>query len=74
MPTKLVVNCSTGITAEVELTEEEVAQIEADAKAFADQQAEFLAEQEQIAEAKASAIAKLSNLGLNEDEINALLS
>ena len=32
MPTKLVVDCSTGITTEVELTAEEIAQAEADAK------------------------------------------
>ena len=35
MPTKLVVDCSTGITSEVELTAEEIAQREADAAAFA---------------------------------------
>jgi len=74
MPTKLVVDCSTGIATEVELTEEEVAQLEADAKASADYQAELLAEQKQIAEAKASAVSKLSALGLTEDEINALIS
>ncbi len=30
MPTKLVVDCSTGVTTEVELTAEEIAQQEAD--------------------------------------------
>jgi len=59
MPTKLVVNCSTGETTEVELTAEEIAQREADAIAFA---AQKQAEEEAAAakEAlKASAKAKL---------------
>jgi hypothetical protein len=33
MPTKLIVDCSTGVTTEVELTAEEIAQREADAAA-----------------------------------------
>ncbi len=40
MPTKLIVDCSTGVTTEVELTDEEVAQREASAAAFAAEQAE----------------------------------
>jgi len=59
MPTKLVVNCSTGETTEVELPAEEIAQREADAIAFA---AQKQAEEEAAAakEAlKASAKAKL---------------
>ena len=36
MATKLIVDCTTGITTEVELTAEEVAQREADAAAWAD--------------------------------------
>jgi len=39
MATKLVVDCSTGITSEVELTAEEVAQREADALAWAEAEA-----------------------------------
>jgi hypothetical protein len=35
MAHKLVVDCSTGVTTEVELTAEEIAQREADATAFA---------------------------------------
>ena len=35
MPTKIVVDCSTGISEEVELTAEEIAQMEADAAVFA---------------------------------------
>ena len=34
-PTKVIVDCSTGVSTEVELTDEEVAQREADAAAFA---------------------------------------
>lgn len=73
MATKLVVDCSTGITTEVELTAEEVAQMEADATAWAEEKARLAEEQAQIDEAKASALAKLSALGLTEDEIQALL-
>jgi hypothetical protein len=36
MTHKLVVDCSTGVTTEVELTAEEIAQREADAVAFAE--------------------------------------
>ena len=34
-PTKLVVDCSTGITEEIELTDAEVAQMQADAETYA---------------------------------------
>jgi len=74
MATKLVVDCSTGITTEVELTDEEVAQREADAAAWAEQEAEREAQAAAKAEAKASAEAKLAALGLTADEISALLS
>jgi hypothetical protein len=67
---KLIVDCSTGITTEVELTDEEIAQREADALVFAAQEAE----REAKAEAKASAEGKLAALGLTSDEIAALLS
>jgi hypothetical protein len=72
MPTKLIVDCSTGITTEVELTAEEIAQREADAvKAEADRAARE-AEEAAKAAAKASAEAKLAALGLSADEIAAL--
>ena len=38
-PTKLVVDCSTGITETIELTDAEVAQMQADAEAYAEQKA-----------------------------------
>jgi len=72
MPTKLVVDCSTGITTEVELTAEEIAQREADAAAYAEQKAAEDAAAAAKAEAKASAEAKLAALGLTVDEIAAL--
>ena len=74
MATKLVVDCSTGIATEVELTEEEVAQREADAATYAAELAEREAEATAKAEAKASAVAKLAALGLTEGEVAALLA
>ena len=71
-PTKLIVDCSTGITTEVELTDEEVAQREADAAAYAAQKAEQDAAATAKATAKASAEAKLAKLGLTAEEIAAL--
>ena len=72
MPTKIVVDCSTGISEEVELTAEEIAQMEADAAVFAAEQAAREAEAAAKAEAKANAEAKLAALGLTADEIAAL--
>ena len=71
-PTKLIVDCSTGITTEVELTDEEVAQREVDAAAFAAEQAAKEAADAAKAAAKASAETKLAALGLSADEIAAL--
>jgi hypothetical protein len=71
-PTKVIVDCSTGISTEVELTDEEVAQREADAAAFAIEQAEREAAEAAKAAAKASAEAKLSALGLTAEEVAAL--
>lgn len=71
MPTKIVVDCSTGISTEVELTAEEVAQMEADAaKAEADRKA---AEEEAALKAaqKAELLAKL---GISEEEAKLLLA
>lgn len=74
MATKLVVDCSTGITTEVELTAEEVAQREADAVAWAEAQAQREAEIAAKAAAKASAESKLAALGLTSEEVAALIS
>tara|TARA_Y100000401_G_scaffold2737_1_gene1955 strand:- start:81 stop:305 length:225 start_codon:yes stop_codon:yes gene_type:complete len=72
MPTKTVVDCSTGITTEVELTAEEVADIEAMRQAAEEQQAAADAAAAQKAADRASGNAKLVELGLTDDEIAAL--
>ena len=72
-PMKLVINCETGVTEELPLTADEIAQREADAKAFADEQAKREAEAAAAEAAKASAQAKLAALGLTADELKALL-
>ena len=72
MTTKLIVDCSTGVTTEVELTAEEIAQREADAAAYAVRKAEEDAAIAAKAAAKESANAKLAALGLSADEIAAL--
>lgn len=71
-PTRLEINCETGIQTEIELTDEEIAQMAIDA---ANAEADRLAREAEAtakAEAKASALAKLAALGLSEDEIAAL--
>jgi hypothetical protein len=74
MTTKLVVDCSTGVTTEVELTAEEIAQREVDAATYAVAEAEREAESTAKAASKASAVAKLAALGLTEGEVAALLA
>jgi uncharacterized protein (DUF305 family) len=71
-PTRIEVDCSTGIETIIELTDAEIAQMEADAAAWAARKAEedALAAAEEAA--KASAQAKLAALGLTADEIAAL--
>ena len=71
-PTKVIVDCSTGISTEVELTDEEVAQREVDAAAYAARKAEEDAAATAKAAAKASGEAKLAALGLTAEEISAL--
>jgi len=70
MPTKLVVDCSTGAVEEIELTAEEIAQREADAaaaeQAKADEEAAAAAKQ-----AEKEAIA--AKLGLTAEELVKLL-
>lgn len=71
MDKKIVVDCSTGITTEVELTAEEIAQREADALAFEAEQAQKELDEAAKAEAKAGLLARL---GLSEDEFKTLIS
>ena len=68
--TKIVVNCSTGEVSEIELTAEEVAQREADAKAFADAKA---AEDADKAAKAADKAALLERLGITAEEATLLL-
>ena len=71
-PTRLEINCTTGEQTVIELTDEEIAQLETDrANAEADRLARE-AEAEAKATARASALAKLAVLGLTPDEIAAL--
>jgi hypothetical protein len=71
MPTKLIINCETGEQTEVELTAEENAQREKDAKAY---EVEKKAKDDALAvQAKVKADV-LKRLGLTEDETKALLS
>jgi hypothetical protein len=69
--TKIVVDCSTGVVAEVPLTGEEIAQREADAQAAATAKAEEDVAAAEAAEAKAALLAKL---GITEDEAKLLLA
>lgn len=72
-PTKIVANCETGIVETIELTDEEIAQIEADRAALAAQEAQREAERLVKQSQKESAIVKLTALGLTEEEVAALL-
>lgn len=72
-PTKLIVNCSTGEKTRIPLTAEEIAEREQMAQ---EAEAQRLAEEEAQAQReadKASAISKLTALGLTEDEALALV-
>ena len=70
-PTRVEVNCTTGVTSIIDLTDAEIADMEAAALAAADQRAA------QEAEAAAKATAKaalLERMGLTADEAALLLS
>ena len=71
-PTKVVVDCSTGITEVIPLTEAEIADLETARIAAEDQRKAAEAEAAAVAAAKESANAKLAALGLSADEIAAL--
>ena len=70
MTTKLIVDCSTGITTEVELTAEEIAEREAMAAEYAAKKAQEELDKATKAEAKAEL---LERLGITEDEAKLLL-
>jgi hypothetical protein len=71
-PTKLVVNCETGVQEEIELTDAEIAQIEIDRELFLAQKAERDAAEQARLAAKGAAEQKLLSLGLTAEEIAAL--
>ena len=71
---KVIVDCNTGESTTVPLTEAELAQREIDRVAYEAQEAERLAAETAKAEAEASAVAKLQALGLTAEEIAALKS
>jgi hypothetical protein len=72
-PTKLVVDCSTGITETIELTDAEVAQMQTDAEAYAEAKALEDAAKAEAEAKKESGKAKLKALGLSNAEIEALV-
>lgn len=72
--TKLVVNCATGVTEEIELTDEEMLEVQKNTIEAEKRRAELKAKEEEAAEAKASALVKLQELGLTEKEAIALIS
>jgi len=69
--TKIIVDCSTGITTEIELTAQEVAQRQADAIAYAKAKAD---EEDALAEKASAKAALLAKLGITADEAALLLS
>ena len=72
-PTKLIVDCSTGEQTVVELTDEEIAQMETDRVAAEAQRAEQEVAEAAKAAKRMSAAEKLRALGLDEAEVSALL-
>jgi len=72
-PTKVVVNCETGEQTVIELTDEEIAQLEADRQAAVTRQAEQEANEQTRTAKRLSAADKLRALGLDEAEVAALL-
>lgn len=71
-PTKIVMDCSTGIESIVELTDEEIVELEASSAIAHAKYLEDKAAEETRLAAKASALAKLAALGLTEDEAKAI--
>jgi hypothetical protein len=71
--TKIVVDCTTGVQKIVELTDAEIAQMQADAEVYAEQKTLEEATKAEALEQAESGKAKLKALGLTDDEINALM-
>jgi len=73
-PSKVIVDCATGESTTVPLTEAELEQREIDRLAWEAQEAERKAAEEEKENLKASANAKLKALGLTDAEIAAITS
>jgi hypothetical protein len=71
-PTRIEINCTTGVESIIELTDAEIAQMETDSVTAAARRAEEEAAKAAADAAKASAQAKLTALGLTAEEISAL--
>jgi hypothetical protein len=71
-PTRIEINCTTGVESIIELTDAEIAQREVDAAAAEARRAEEDAAKAAEEAAKASAQAKLAALGLTPEEVAAL--
>lgn len=71
-PTRIEINCMTGEQKEIELTDEEIAQREEMFVKHEKEMAEQKAAEEARVLIKASALAKLSALGLTEEEAKAI--
>lgn len=71
-PTRIEIDCSTGIESIIELTDQEIAELEAAAVEAAARKAEEDAAFAAAEAAKESARAKLAALGLTTEEIAAL--
>ena len=73
-PTRLEINCETGVESIIELTDAEIAEVEALAAAAAEERAADLAAAEALAALKASARAKLvAGQPLTEEEAATLV-
>jgi hypothetical protein len=72
IPTKVEINCETGVVSEVPLNDAELAQLEVDRAAAEIARAEREAAEAATAAAKAAAETKLAALGLTAEEIEAL--
>lgn len=70
--TKLVVNCTTGVSEEIDLTEEEIQERQLSSQLADERRMQQSLEEAAKAAAKASAEAKLAALGLTPEEIAAL--
>lgn len=72
VPMKVIVDCETGFVSEVPLTDEEIAQREAGAAAWAQEQAQREAERAEREAKRQAALDKLAALGLTPEDLAAL--